>query len=278
MSEELEVQPVSPEIVDIPVELDAPVETISEPIRISKYEEAALAKGWKPKDNFVGDPEEFRSAKDWLERGELLDTIHSLNRKVQEQKEAVDHLAEFNKKIEVITREKLLSELESKHRAAVEVGDVDAAAAVAKDMVKAHSDLPMFKEPAVAAPIIPEEVQSFVNRNASWFNDSTAENAAMKAFALRRDAEIAAANPGIAAKDAMALVESDVKKIFAHKFASAPTSAVAAPSAAPVKPKEVTVNGLPEFHQMMVKKLQRSTKSFDVKAYIENLRKAGEIK
>lgn len=286
MNEELVESPVSREIVDIPAESPEHIEVseaVAEPLplaeapKLSKYEVEAMAKGWRPKAEFSGDPDEFRSAKEWLERGELLETIHSLNRQVKEQKEVVDHLAKVSKKVEEHTRERTIAELEAKHREAVEIGDVERAAAVAKDMVKAHAEVPIFDEAKPVAVEQPQEVKEFLAKHSSWLNDKTAENAAMFAYALRRESEIGSAHPGIELKEALALVEADVKRTFPHRFVSAPMSAVSAPAVAPVKSRDIGVSQLPAFHQKMVKTLQRSIKDFDVKSYINNLKKAGEI-
>lgn len=274
MSDELIVEPV----ISTLTEVDTPsvTESVAEDTpKLSKYEAEAVAKGWKPKEEFSGDLEEFRPAKEWLERGELLDTIHSQNREVKALKETVDHLATVSKKVEEHTRARTIAELEARHRDAVEIGDIEVATRVAQDMVKVHS------EPLVTTkhgPTLAPETEDFLRRHSEWFNQSTAENAAMAAFAVRRESEIAVAHPGTPLKEILKLVEGDVKKTFPHKFAVQPSSVVSAPSSAPSRGKDIGVSSLPEFHQKMVKNLQRSIKDFDVKGYIKNLKLAGEIK
>lgn len=274
MSDELIVEPVLTTLPE--VEVSSPAEYVADDApKLSKYETEAIAKGWKPKDNFSGDLEEFRSAKEWLERGELLDTIHSQNREVKALKETVDHLAHVSKKVEENTRARTIAELEARHRDAVEIGDVAVASQVAKDMVKVHSEPLM--APRQGQNLAPE-TEDFIKRHGEWFNQSTAEHAAMAAFAVRRESEIAQSRPGAPLKEILGLVEADVKRTFPHKFAVQPASAVSAPSSAPSRSKDVGVASLPDFHQKMVKKLQRSIKDFDVKGYIKNLRLSGEIK
>lgn len=251
------VQPVSPETSDI--------------LTVSKHEEEARAKGWRPKEEFVGDPAEFRGAKEWLERGEILDTVHSLKRQLKEQSESLQHMAEFTKKIETVTREKTISEIEARHRAAVEVGDIATATAAVKEMVKASVDVSL-PQPATA-PIDPE-VHAFVARNSAWFNENNAENTAMKSFALKRDAELAVEMKGASPTEIIKRLESDVHRLFPHKFQSAPVSAVGAPSGSPPKSKEAAI---PEYHRKMIDKLSRTVKGFDKKAYIDLCKQIGEI-
>jgi len=280
------VEPVSSPLVDIPVE-SAVVENdlytdhheapgaVSEP-KLSKHETIALDKGWKPLDKFEGDPEDWRPAKEWLDRGELLDTIHSLTRKMKEQSESLDHLSEVNKKVAEVTRERTIAELEAKHRAAVEIGDIEAARASVQEIIKAQTAIPEINV-APKAPEVDPAVHAFVARHNSWFNDATAENVAMKAFAIKRDAELTAQNPGVPPADILMKLEGELKRTFPHRFAVTPSHGAMAPSSVPAKPKEITASMLPEFHQKMLKTLERTIKNFDKKSYIDNLKKTGQI-
>lgn len=270
MTDEI-VEPIVSEVETVVSSVEESVEPVK---AVSKHEEAALAKGWRPKSEFVGDPDEFRGAKEWLERGEILDTVHSLKRQIKEQSESLQHMAEFSKKIETVTRERTLAELEAKHRAAVEVGDIEGAALAAKDMIKASTESIRPVAPSQAQPGIDPEVHAFVARNTGWFNDNSAENSAMKSFAIKRDAEIVAENPGITPVEVMRRLESDVKKFFPHKFVTAPVSAVSASSIAPTKTKEAAI---PEYHRKMMDKLSRTVKGFDKAGYIKMCKDLGEF-
>lgn len=272
MSDEIIEQPVSPVTVDIPAVVEAPVE---EAPKGNKFEEAAKAKGWRPKEEFSGDPEEFRPAKEWLERGELLDTIHGLNRKAKEQDETIGHLVEFNKKIEEVTRERTIADIQHRHRSAVEIGDVAGASAAAEELVRATYASP--KVNVAHTPPVAPEAAAFAQRNSSWFNNTTAENEAMVRFAVRRDAELMESIPGLTPAQSLEMVEKEVKKTFAHKFVGAPVSAVSAPTMSPAKTKETDLRSLPDFHVKMIKRLEASIKNFDRKDYIDNLKKAGQI-
>lgn len=275
MSDETEVveQPIL-ETVIVEPEIETSQEAVSsEPIR-SKHEELAISKGWKPKDSFDGDHEEWRPAKEWLDRGELLDTIHGLKQKMKDQSESLEHLVEFNKKVEESTRQRTIAELEAKHRLAVEIGDVEGATAAVKDMVKVTSELPKHEVKQDVAAAVDPAVHAFVSKHGSWFNDNSAEHSAMKAFAIKRDQEIVSQNPGIKPTEALAILEADLKKIFPQKFVSAPVSAVAAPTNTVPKARDATI---PEYHRKMIDKLSRTVKNFDKAGYIKMCKELNEF-
>ena len=69
MSDELQVS--TPELNDAPVETNTPESTP----QVDSYEDEARNQGWKPKDEYEGDPTKWRPAKDFVERGELFGKI-----------------------------------------------------------------------------------------------------------------------------------------------------------------------------------------------------------
>ncbi len=264
MSDEIVEQPISPEVADVQAEsvVEAPV--------LTTVEQRAMAAGWKPLDQFEGDKADFRSAREFLDRGELLDSIKGLKRTINEQKDVMQHLADFNKKIEEDTRKRVIAELETSHRHAVEVGDVAAAEEAAKKLIEANQV--SISTPSAPAPLVTEEAKRFVARNAAWFNNDSAENSAMTAFAIRRDMELT--NQGLSPEESLKIVESEIRKSYAHRFHQAPSaSAVAAPSTTAKVLREDDARSLPEYHQKMIKQLESKLKNFDRKAYIANVKK-----
>ena len=65
----------------------------------SELEERAIAQGWKPKDQWEGPPEEHRSAKDFLEFGEILGKLKTTSNEVKELKNSLRYLSEHQKKV-----------------------------------------------------------------------------------------------------------------------------------------------------------------------------------
>ncbi len=255
---------------------EAPQTEIAEASIQDSHEADALAKGWKPKEEWAGDPNDWRPAKHWLEKGQMLDTMHSLKQQLKNTDATVKYLAEHTKKFEELTAKRNLQESEERLRQAVEIGDVAGAQAVTQEIVNLH------KQPSSSVPSAPIEpaVQDFYRRNASWFNEDTAENAAMTLYAKRRDEEIYRQNPNISPEDEIRMLERDIQNRFPEKFGRpAPLGAyaVSAPAAAASKPAKTTVDSLPAHHRVVLKKLVQDIKGYDVDKHIQRLKALGEI-
>ena len=69
-----EVIQAAPEAAEPQVVETQQVEQQSTP-QVDPYEEAARKEGWRPKEEFEGDPEKWRPAKEFVERGELFGKI-----------------------------------------------------------------------------------------------------------------------------------------------------------------------------------------------------------
>ena len=52
-----------------------------EPAQFDEYEQRASAEGWVPKEEWTGDPAQWRPAKEFLDRGELFKKIEEQVRK-----------------------------------------------------------------------------------------------------------------------------------------------------------------------------------------------------
>jgi hypothetical protein len=257
---------------------EAPQEIGQEASLPNTYETDARAKGWKPKEEWAGDPEDWTPAKRWLEKGQMLDTIHSLKQQVKSTKESVAYLAEHTKKFEELTAKRRLQESEEKLKQAVEIGDVDIAKAVTQEIVDLHKQ---HMPNPVTPPSVDPAVQAFYTRNSSWFNEDTAENAAMTLYARRRDEEIWRQNPGITPEDEIRMLERDIQNRFPEKFgrpAPIGAHAVSAPAGTASRPSKVTVDSLPAHHRIVLKKLVHDIKGYDVNKHIQRLKDLGEIK
>src|SRR5438132_1680053 len=64
-------------------------------------EERAIEQGWRPKDEWDGDESEFRSAREFIDRGELLRKISSQGDELRKLKEVAGALSEHNKQVYV---------------------------------------------------------------------------------------------------------------------------------------------------------------------------------
>lgn len=112
----------------------------------SAVETEAREMGWRPKEEFKGDPEKWRPADEFVQRGkEILPIVRSQLEK--ERKERADDRKAFDKRVARLEkthatsltrqRDQIVAEFEGKKREAVKLGDEDSYDAAEKGKEKA---------------------------------------------------------------------------------------------------------------------------------------------
>jgi len=213
MSEE--VKPVTPEILETPVQEAAPQEP--ERVELTPTEEIAYEQGWRPKEEFSGNPDEWRPAKEWLERGELISKIKRLGNEVQEMRQSYHQLHQQNMQVARQAYQKAIQDLRAQRRAALENDDFVAADAIEEriDAIKDHvreADRP--QQAQQQAPVQSEAYQAWVSRNPWYLEDEE-----LHIYADAAVAHILKKNGGpMDPKLLGSLVEERVKTRFPEKF------------------------------------------------------------
>lgn len=167
---------------------EAPTKTPSEVMQ-----EVASELGWAPKEKWKGDIEDWRDADEFLRR------TPQMVKAIKKQVEAANRLAADRiEKIQASAR----AEAEARIAAAVEAGDVEAAATAVAD-----------RDRATQAP--DKEVINFAARN-DWFNT----NKAATRLAIDTAEEIANTGGTVAAQ--LEAAEKEVRKRFPELFEDEP--------------------------------------------------------
>jgi hypothetical protein len=245
------------------------------PVVVDEKEEVAKSKGWKPREEFEGDPKDWRDAKTFLEKGELLDAIKALKKSDKENREMIEKLNKHNQAIEELSFKKALAALKEEQRAAVEVGNVERAAELTDKIVE--MSVPLVAKPK--GPEQPVELTEFLERNKGWFNNSTPENAAMSAYATQLESHIVKQDPSLSPRDVLMRVEASVRTKFPSKFRSSERAAPAVLAAKPVATRASTsLDGLSEFHKDFIHTMKRRYSNFDVAGYVKQIRSLEEDK
>ena len=123
------------------------------------YEGEARDLGWRPKEEFTGDESRWTDAETFVRKGETMlplikkENAH-LKRELADLKKTVARASDHFSKAEERAYQRAIADLETRHEQAVEVGDVAAAKAVAKEMRELNNDA---KAEMPAAP--PVEVE-----------------------------------------------------------------------------------------------------------------------
>ena len=184
--------------------------------QLSAAEQQAMEQGWVPQEEWEGDPEQWRPAKEFLDRGELFKKIEDQNRTIKEFKRALDDLKGHHAKTRETEYARAIQALKAQKIAALEEGD---AAAVVKlddqiDLVKdEQSKLKQAaNEPQQVEPN--PEFTNWVDKN-KWYETSQPMRA--YADALGRDL----AYKGLSPSEVLKEVERQVRDEFPQKFRNA---------------------------------------------------------
>lgn len=270
---------MSDEVVDTSVNEDVQAEST---VQGTDYEAVAREQGWRPKDEFTGDPSTFRDAKEFVERGELLNKIHELNRKEKEREEIVRQLFDRQN----LLMKELLTEKEQKLKSAqtqaAELGDVESVSKITEDLIKVRSEQQQHVQVPHNQNQEPPEITEFKVRHHSWFNQEGTDNKAMTAFATALDVDLQTKNPHMPLKDRLRIVEEKVKASFPSRFSNA-MQLTHSPVSGSVKTgsqkSSTRISDLPKELQDQAHYLKRVMgDAFNAESYIRDLKKTGLVK
>lgn len=259
---------------------------------LSEIEKEARSLGWQSKEEREASGKNnkyFVSPEEYVSRRPLFDRINNQTQQIQElrdlQKQQSDYLAKARKE----SYEQALKDLEAKRDFAVSEADRDSFKAYDRQ----HQDLQrkMYEDQMMQQaqkPNLTPDVQNFVNRNQGWYNTQNAENSKMKAAADAFDSYLMnqhranGVNPDV--NQHLAAIESEVKRLFPHKFAAVESDKPAASQAvtrstAPVRPVESKdlVRLLTPEQREIGEYLMRANKDFTLDLYAQELKKANRL-
>lgn len=183
------------------------------PVELTPVEQKAAEQGWVPKEQWEGDPDNWRPAKEFLDRGELFKKIEDQNRTIKQFKTALDQLAKHHEKVKEVEYQRALDTLKAQKKEALVEGDADAVIDIDEKIAMVRDAAKQAVAPAVTE--VPQEnivFNNWVERN-GWYNT----NQAMRAFADHLGNQLGAQG-GMSPSDILSRVEQEVKKEFAHKF------------------------------------------------------------
>jgi hypothetical protein len=184
------------------------------------YEQVAISKGWKPKEEFKGDISDWRPAKEWLDRGELLDQLSDLRKKHSKSETVLRTIAEQNEKLAQMLAQEQQKKLENELQAAAEIGDAEQVKSINAAIIKHQKEVDAIKIPEISED--KSAVDDFIQRNGSWFRAPGEHNAKMTQYAIEYDSHLLNTLPSISPPDRMKLVEEAVKKEFETNNQRAP--------------------------------------------------------
>lgn len=190
---------------------------------LSPLEEQAVGQGWVPKEEWVkngGNEDEWRSAKEFIDRGELYKSIHSLRKDQKHLQAAHTALQRHHNYVFEKAYQKAFNDLRAEKRAAMKDQDLEAVDQIEERIEELQEEFTKEKKAVDTQQQAQQQAveenpvfNSWMDRN-RWFKDS----AEMRTFAEAYGISYAKNYPGTDPVTILSRVETEVKKKFPEKF------------------------------------------------------------
>lgn len=210
---------MSVELQDQPVDQPTTLEVNNEPaphIDIDPYESEAREQGWKPQDEYEGDPSKWRPAKEFVERGELFGKIDTLGKELKETRKALKMLQDHHSKVKETEYNRAVAELKGLQKKHLEEGNSDEylkTTELLTDLKAEQKAREVMSQQQQAQPQADPRFVAWSEQNA-WYNKDTE----MRQFADTLGLGYAKANPNLDPDDVLEYVTIQVKKTFKDRF------------------------------------------------------------
>lgn len=200
-------------------------QTTAVPPQLTEIEQKALSMGWKPKDQWDGGEDDWRSAKDFVERQSFFDKISELKSTIWELKKDYREVYQKISQAEKAKYEVELRKLKEDRAQAAKEGDTEKVVQISDRMDEVKEQIKTAEVPQQTGPdpAFPEWLKEH-----PWYNTDTNMRSDADDFAMTYKAK----NPNATFKEVLSHVTGKIKKMYPEKFeTSKPTApAVDTPS------------------------------------------------
>ena len=178
-------------------------------------EDRAREQGWRPKEEFDGDASKWVSAETFVAKGELIDRIEQLGKKLKDSEKTIKMLSEHHTKVKETEFKRAIEYLKSQKKAAYESGDVDKIIEIDDKMTQVRETQKAQKEQEAVneTPESHPAFQSWVSEN-KWYESDSEMRADADAFgeAYARN------NQDKTPAEVLDYVSKKIKKAYPEKF------------------------------------------------------------
>lgn len=251
-------------------------------------DEKAIARGWRPQEEWEGEPSDWVDSAEFLRRGELMDTISTLNKRDKQREEklatmeaALKQMGEHNKKIAEKEYERAMKELKRQKTDALEAYDSEKVV----ELDDKINDLKESKRALDEAEVASKQPQrtgphpifvDWVNRN-PWYNDNLVMRGAADALG-KNYCELhpeAVNNP----EEVLKYVDSKMKENFpTRQRPAATTEGTEGTSGKSATKRKASPSRLTEEQRKFGKTFVEQGLFADLSEYAEQLDLLGELK
>lgn len=212
MSEQGEIDPV---VTDQQEGTESTEGQAQEP-QVSVAEQKALEMGWRPKEEFEGNPDDFIDATEFVRRKPLFEKIDVVGRELRETKKALRALQAHHEKVKEAEYKHAIEALRAEKKIALESGDADALIKIDDQIADAKAQEAVLK--AQQTQVTNEPHPGFIKwteRN-KWYKSDQE----LTGVADQVGTAYAAANPEKDPDEILEYVEKRVRKLYPEKFSN----------------------------------------------------------
>lgn len=182
-------------------------EDTHEEIQLSPTEQKAWDQGWRPKEDFKGDEDSWKTAREYVQYGEIIKLVKDNKKDLDNQKRDFDERLENTNKLNEARRKSELKALKKQQREAVDMADGDAYDATQQKINELES------QAVTTQPTQPgkdPDIADWETKN-PWINDVNDERAGVAQSMFNN---YTAQNKGATAAQALAHIDSKLSKLY----------------------------------------------------------------
>ena len=181
---------------------------------LSDIEQKALDMGWRPKEEWDGEEDEFIDAKEYVRRKPLFDKIEHQSKELKEIRRALRDLQGHHAKVAEASYKKAYEDLKVQYKNALTEGDADKVTELTEQMTDMKAAEKVRQSTPVQQAPDPRFLQ-WVEKN-TWY----AQDTEMRSTADQVGLAYANAHPDMAPEDVLKYVEGRIRKVFPEKFSN----------------------------------------------------------
>lgn len=239
----------------------------------------AMEKGWKPQEEWEGDPKDWRDARTFLDRESFFKKIKSQNREIGELRSALNELGKLQANIAKKAREDTIKELQVARREALQNDNLD-------EVDRLNDQIAEIKAAPAPQPVVPQpttnpELEDFMERN-PWFNQDPDLREMAEGIALKYITTKQQNSQPITAADVYSHVETKMAKVIKKETPKVAdpvtqTSTVVTRSPTRSTEKKTTIRDLPDWQRTIARRMVEAGAFKDVQEYVDQLVATGGL-
>jgi hypothetical protein len=178
-----------------------------EELQLTKIEQKAYDQGWRPQDDFTGDEDSWKTAREYVQYGEIITLVKQNKKDNEDLKRDFDERLENTNKLNEARRKSEISDLKTKQREAVDLADTDAYDVTQKKIDELESQA-VTTQPAQQGK--DPDITEWETKN-PWINDPNDERTAVAQSIFNN---YTAQNKGATNAQALAHVDGKISKLY----------------------------------------------------------------